>query len=156
MTDHITVTLDEQGLAWLIAALADRPALQQINQLLQELKTMSGNLSDQEAAAAARSEAALATITTEITAIAAELKAGTGTVGTVLTQSMVDRNTAIATSLEGAATSLGALVTPTGGTTHLAQDVADLTPNGSLKADGVTVRNNFFMANFNSANPETT
>ncbi len=73
---------------------------------------MAESLSQQLDDADTRLEAALAKISTDLTAIAAELKANTPNPGSMMTQAQADRNTAIATSLEAVASAADALATP--------------------------------------------
>jgi septal ring factor EnvC (AmiA/AmiB activator) len=83
-----------------------------LQQTLKELKTMSESLSQQLDDADVRIEAALAKLSTDLTDIAAELKANTPNPGSMITQAQADRNLAIATNLESLAAAADAMATP--------------------------------------------
>ena len=145
---HVHLHVDFSGLEGIVAALVDRSRLHHIVTLLEELKAMSGTLADQLTAALASISADVDTVSTEVTALLAQLS---GQVGQPVTQAMVDAATGIDARLKAIPPA------PTGGgTTHMTADPNDSTPNGSLKADGVTVRNAFDLPGFNPALPETT
>ena len=90
---------------------------------------------------------------TDLDAISAALKAAIPPVGTNVTQASVDAMTAQVGRLDAMKAAMDALVPATG--SHTAEDTSDSTQNGQTRADGST-RNNFFLPNFNPANPETT
>lgn len=151
---HIHHHIHVEGLEAIVTALADHH-VRHIVTLLQEIKSMSQSAQDTLDANNAAMTAALDAIQADVTAIASELQAATPPVGSVVSQATVDANTAIVSRLQAVKSALDGLAVPASGTTHTAEDTSDTTPNGSTRADG-SVRNNFFLPNFNPANPETT
>lgn len=124
------------------------------NEIKQEIRMSGSTLSAQVDAGNAATAVALDSIQTDVTAIAAELAAGVPTAGSTISQAQVDTMNANIARLQAVKTALDGLVVPAT-VTHTPEDTTDLTPNGSARADG-SIRNNFFMPNFNPANPETT
>lgn len=126
------------------------PRLDEILATVRRLETMSNTMSGQLDDDAARDEAAMTKLSTDLAAIAAELKANVPPVGTQVTQAQVDRHTAIATSLEAAAAAADALVAP-----------APVTPapvvfNGNQDpANSVGGRNTRALPGFDETQPET-
>lgn len=158
-TVHHRVTLDLAGLEPIVTAiLAQRPVLQQIVNLLQELKIMSQTVSQQLDAGLAAIGTALDELSTDLTAIAAEvttLVAGI-TPGSTTTQAQADSANALAARVTALDTAAKAVVAQAPGTsTHVAADPNETAANGSLMNDGTTIRNNFSLPNFNPNASET-
>lgn len=86
-------------------------------------------------------ETALAGLKTDTTAIAAELAAEVPPVGSTVSQAQVDRLTDLASRVTAVKNSLDALVVPATPPVTPVFDPNDPTPNGSVMADGVTIRN---------------
>lgn len=158
-TTHVHVTLDLAGLAPIVTALiGQRPVLQQIVGLLQELKTMSQTTSQMLDTGLAAIGTALDELSADMTAIAAEvttLVAGL-TPGTAVTQAQVDSANALAARVTALDQAAKAVVAQAPGTaTHVAADPNETAANGSLMNDGTTTRNNFSLPNFNPNAAET-
>jgi hypothetical protein len=142
MSEEVHIHLHIDGLDGLLAALLDR-RFHQILSNSERLLEMGTSLSAQLDAATASIKADVANVSTEVTSLLAGL-----TPGSTITQAQVDALTGIDTALKAIPAA------PSTGTTHTPQDTTDTTLNGVAKANG-TIRNNFFLPNFNPALPET-
>ena len=124
---HAVGTLHEHTVSTILAGLST------INQ---EIKTMSGTISTQIDAVTVKFQADVDAITSQIADLHAQITALQGglTPGATITQAQVDALAAIETQAAALATPVGVVPPPV-------YDPNDLTANGSLMADGVTVRN---------------
>lgn len=138
----------------LTAALADRHLLHEILRNTERLITMGETNQATVDAANAAMQASLDAIQADIAAITTELQGAIPSPGAVPTQASLDTLNANVARLQAVKTALDALVVPPT-VTHTPEDTTDTTANGSARADG-SIRNNFFLPNFNPANPETT
>jgi hypothetical protein len=116
--DHVTIIVPVSLAGALIEALRSAarpvhdPRTDEILATVKRIETMGTTVSQQLDDAATRDEAAMAKLSTDLAAIAAELKATAPAPGSTVTQAQADRHTAIATALEAASAAADALVTP--------------------------------------------
>jgi hypothetical protein len=112
--EPITITLPQEWADALLAAMAHRhqSRLDEILELLLELRKMSQTAQQTMDANNAATAAALDTIQTEVTTIAAELQAAIPPVGSTVSQASIDTMTANVARLTAVKASLDALIPP--------------------------------------------
>jgi hypothetical protein len=85
---------------------------QAVSKIITRIDVMSGNLEEQLSADATATAAALTTISTDLTAIAAQIAAAVPVAGTVITEADVDAANANAASVKAIAAAANAMVNP--------------------------------------------